>query len=115
MADIEEQEILESIRACAGDKAPGPKRPMAFFKQCWEVIKKDLIAAIRNFHEEGLFERNLTSIFVALIPKKMGAVELDDYRPTSLIGGVYKIMEKLLAERLEKVTQMGGQTTYVIY
>ncbi|KAF3666149.1 3-hydroxyisobutyryl-CoA hydrolase-like protein 2, mitochondrial [Capsicum annuum] len=71
MAAFEEQEILESIKACAEDKAPGPDGySMAFFKQCWEVIKKDLIAAIRNFHEKGFFERSLNATFVALIPKK---------------------------------------------
>lgn len=62
MADIEEQEILERIRACKGDKEPGPDGlSMAFFKQCWEVIEKDLVAAIQNFHEEGLFERSLNA------------------------------------------------------
>ncbi|WMV30397.1 hypothetical protein MTR67_023782 [Solanum verrucosum] len=109
MADIEEQEILESIRACTGDKSPGPDGlSMAFFKQCWEVIKKDLVAAIRNFHEEGLFERSLNATFVALIPKKVGAVELNYYTPTSLIGGVDKIMAKLLTERSKKTKKQAS-------
>lgn len=57
MADIEEQEILESIRVCAGDKAPGPDGfSLAFFKQCWEVIKKYLIAAIKAFLRKASFK-----------------------------------------------------------
>ena len=40
---------------------------------------------------------------MALIPKKTGAMELRDFRPISLISGVYKVYGKLLAERLKKV------------
>ncbi|XP_047261029.1 uncharacterized protein LOC124894378 [Capsicum annuum] len=38
---------------------------------------------------------------VTLIPKKTEAVELKDFRPISLIGGVYKIIAKILAEGLK--------------
>ena len=38
-----------------------------------------------------------------MIPKEDGAEELIDFRPISLIGRVYKIIAKLLAERLKKV------------
>ena len=40
---------------------------------------------------------------MALTPKKVGAEELTDFRPICLIGGVYKIIAKLLEERLKKV------------
>ena len=41
--------------------------------------------------------------FIALIPKKMGAKELKDFRPISLIGSIYKILSKVLTEMLKKV------------
>ncbi|KAG5586274.1 hypothetical protein H5410_046708 [Solanum commersonii] len=47
------QEIFESIKACAGDKALGLDGYfMEFFKQCWETIKVDLVATMQNFHEK---------------------------------------------------------------
>lgn len=95
---------MDSIKACAGEKAPGPDGfTMDFFKHCWEVIREDLVAVFQNFHERSFFEKSLNATFVALIPKKVGAEELKDFRPISLIGGVYKIIAKLLAERLKKV------------
>ena len=48
------------------------------------------------------YEKSLNATFVVLIPKKVGAEE-NDYRPISLIGGVYKIIANLLTERLKKV------------
>lgn len=35
--------------------------------------------------------------------KKKGAIELRDYRPTSLIRSVYNIAAKVLAEKLKRV------------
>lgn len=59
VANFEEQEIMESIKACAGEKAPGPDGySMDFFKHCWGIIKYDLVAAIQNFHEESFFEKS---------------------------------------------------------
>ncbi|KAG5617007.1 hypothetical protein H5410_016831 [Solanum commersonii] len=73
MAPFKAQEILEGIKACAGDKAPGPDGfSMAFFSQCWEVIKKEVVAVVQNFHEEGVFEKSINATFVTLIPKKTG-------------------------------------------
>lgn len=62
-----------------------------------------MVATIQNFHEQGFFEKSFNDTFIALIPKKMGAKELKDIRPISLIGSVYKIFSKLLTERLKKV------------
>ena len=76
---------------------------MAFFNQCWDIIKPDLVATVQQFHKAERFEKSINATFVALIPKKVGAEELTHFRPISLIGGVYKIIAKLLAERLKKV------------
>jgi hypothetical protein len=40
---------------------------------------------------------------VTLIPKKQNAVDIRDFRPISLIGSVYKILAKVLANRLRRV------------
>lgn len=103
-APFEEQEILECIKAYAGDKAPGlDDFTMNFYSHCWDIIKHDLVATVQNFHDRGTFERSFNATFVALIPKKVGAVKLNDFRPINLVGSVYKIISKLLAERLKKV------------
>ncbi|CAN4121478.1 unnamed protein product [Withania somnifera] len=47
--------------------------------------------------------RSCKASFIALIPKKKGALELRDFRPISLIGSTYKLVAKVLAERLKKV------------
>ncbi len=61
------------------------------------------MAVCQEFHEHCQFERSLNATFVALIPKKHGADEIKDFRPISLVGGMYKIIAKLLANRLSFV------------
>jgi len=101
---FEEDEILEGIKLCAMEKAPGPDGfPMSFYLAFWELIKEDILKTIQYFYEHQKFEKSLNATFIALIPKKVGASELKDFRPISLIGGIYKIVAKILAERLKKV------------
>ncbi|XP_075083624.1 uncharacterized protein LOC142167360 [Nicotiana tabacum] len=47
--------------------------------------------------------RSCNTSFITLIPKKKGAVELKDFRPISLISNVYKLVAKILAERMKRV------------
>ena len=101
---FEENEILHVVQGCNGDKAPGPDGfSLAFFQQCWGVVGKDMLAVCHEFHEYCSFERSLNATFVSLIPKKHGADEIKDFRPISLVGGMYKIIAKLLANRLSVV------------
>ncbi|CAN4090148.1 unnamed protein product [Withania somnifera] len=99
-----EAEVLNIVKQCDGDKAPGPDGfSMSFFKFFWETLKDDLMQTIQNFHQNEIFEKSFNATFVALIPKKNGAEELKDFRPISLIGGVYKIIAKLITERMKTV------------
>lgn len=103
-APFEEIEVLEALKSCAPDKAPGPDGfTMAFFQKNWDTLKMDIMAALNHFHQSCHMVRACNATFIALIPKKNGAMELRDYRPISLTGIVYKLVSKILAERLKKV------------
>ena len=56
-----------------------------------------------NFHTQAVFEKSLNASFLALIPKKVDAVEVKHFRPISLVGRVYKVISKVLANRLCRV------------
>jgi hypothetical protein len=102
--EFEEDEVWEVVQKLKGDKALGPDGfTMAFFQKCWGVVKEDMMAVFKEFHESGNVEKSISSTFVALILKKAGAVEMKDFRPTSLVRGVYKIISKVLVSQLNSV------------
>jgi hypothetical protein len=48
---FEEREVREVIKGMDRDKAPGPDGfSMAFFQDCWEVVKGDFMAVFEEFH-----------------------------------------------------------------
>ena len=61
------------------------------------------MVVFHNFHTQVVFEKNLNASFLALIPKKVDAVEVKDFQPISLVGGIYKIISKVLVNRLRRV------------
>ena len=67
------------------------------------MVKADIMAFLNDFHGCYSFEKSLNATFVSLIPKKSEAMEVKDFRPISLVGGVYKILAKLLANHLRVV------------
>ena len=101
---FEKEEILLALNELAGDKAPGPDGfSMAFFHHCWRVVERDGLAVFEEFYRHSKFEKSLNATFIALIPKKNDASNIRDFRPISLVGSLYKILSKFLANRLKQV------------
>jgi len=61
---FEEHEVWEVVREMNGDKAPGLDGfSMAFFQQCWGVLKKDIIGVFSEFHNSCHFREELECYF----------------------------------------------------
>ena len=56
-----------------------------------------------EFYVKGTFTKSINMTFLVLISKKGGAEDLKDFRSISLLGSLYKILAKVLANRLKKV------------
>ena len=66
-------------------------------------MERNVLAVFEEFYQRSKFEKSLNATFIALIPKKNGASNIQDFRPISLVGSVYKILAKVLENRLKKV------------
>nr|GEX44939.1 RNA-directed DNA polymerase, eukaryota, reverse transcriptase zinc-binding domain protein [Tanacetum cinerariifolium] len=97
--------IFPTITAdCGENKSHGPDGfTFEFFKHFWDLISSDLCAAVTCFFDNGSFPRGCNSSFIALIPKVSDAKFVTDFQPISLIGCVYKVITKILANRLSTV------------
>ncbi|WKA08106.1 hypothetical protein VitviT2T_025855 [Vitis vinifera] len=99
-----EGEVQMALMEMNGDKAPGPDGFSVFFWQCcWDFVKEEILEFFKEFHDQNTFLKSINNTFLVLIPKKGGAEEFGDFRPISLLGGLYKMLAKVLANRLKKV------------
>lgn len=75
-----EEEVLGVLRSMLGDKEPRPDAfSIAFFQQCWRVVKTDVMALFEQFYQTGQFENSLNATFIALIPKKEGEEDISRF------------------------------------
>ena len=99
-----EGEVQAALMEMNGDKAPSPDGFSLFFWQrCWDFVKEEILEMLKEFYDQNIFLKSLNNTFLVLIPKKGGAEDLGDFRPISLLGGLYKLLAKVLANRLKKV------------
>ncbi|RVX19182.1 Transposon TX1 uncharacterized 149 kDa protein [Vitis vinifera] len=98
-----EVEVHSALMEMNGDKAPRPDGfTMAFWQSC-SNFAKEIMEMFKEFHEHSSFLKSLNNTFLVLIPKKGGTEDLGDFRPISLLGGLYKLLAKVLVNRLKKV------------
>ena len=99
-----EEEILAAISGLNGDKAPGPDGfPLVFWSFSWDFVKVEVLGFFREFFEHNQFVKSLNATFLVLVPKGRTVENLKDLRPISLVGSLYKILSKVLANRIKRV------------
>lgn len=96
------EEITKVLFAMPNDKSPGPDGyTTEFFKSAWSIIGKEFIISIQSFFEKGFLPKGINSTILTLIPKKTPALEIRDYRPISCCNVSYKVISKIIANRLK--------------
>ena len=99
-----EAKVYSALCELNGDKAPGSDGfTLSFWQFSWTVVKEEVLRMSREFYETGRFIRNLNTTFIVMILKKGGAEDLKNFRPISLVGSLYKLLAKVLANRLKRV------------
>ncbi|GKD94613.1 RNA-directed DNA polymerase, eukaryota [Tanacetum coccineum] len=100
-SEVTIEEIKKAVWDCGTEKAPGPDGfTFGFYRHYWYLIHNDVYAAVRYFFMNIDIPKGCNSSFIALIPKSSNANLVKDFRPISLIGSLYKIIAKILANRL---------------
>ena len=100
-----EEKVFASISGLNGEKAPGPDGfPIVFWSFSWEFVKEEVMDFFKEFFEQKKFVRSLNATFLEMIPNKGNVEDIKDYRPINLLGGLYKIVAKVMVNRLRRVT-----------
>jgi hypothetical protein len=96
------KEVKATLDSLALDKASGPDGFTTWFLQvCWPIIKQDLHKMVLKSQKCHKIGGSTNSTFLALIPKEKGASSFDRFHLISLCNTGYKIITKVIANRLK--------------
>ncbi|GJW57332.1 RNA-directed DNA polymerase, eukaryota [Tanacetum coccineum] len=102
--NVSKEELKRAVWDSGTDKSPGPDGfTFGFYHRFWKIIESDVFKAVKQFFTYGDIPKGCNSCFIALILKIPDANLVKDFRPISLIGSLYKIIAKLLANCLISV------------
>lgn len=72
-----------------------------FYQNHWHLISDDIFSMVQSFLSQGTFESELNRTHITLIPKVTNPENITQFRPISLCNFSYKIIAKVLANRLK--------------
>ena len=73
--------------------------PHTFFN--WEIVGQDLVEAIQHFFHKGFLLKEWNSTTLTLVPKTQNPSMAKDFRPIACCNVVYKVVRKILANRMQ--------------
>lgn len=108
--DLTFSEFTQAVKSMHPDKASGPDglNP-AFFQHFWGLLGEEVFKCCYQWLDEGIFPAEVNDTTLVLIPKKDNVDDPKDLRPIDLCNVLYKILSKVLANRLQRFFQ-----TYII-
>jgi hypothetical protein len=103
-ATFTSDEVHQALCQMAPLKAPGPDGFSAsFFQQNWATVGPEVCSAVLQFLNCSKMDASINATHIALIPKKIAPSNVSEFRPISLCNVTYKLISKVLANRLKQI------------
>ncbi|XP_074302786.1 uncharacterized protein LOC141634757 [Silene latifolia] len=103
-AEYTGEEVVTALSQMNPLKAPRPDGMNGlFFQTYWHIVGPSVIRQVLNILNGASFPPSLNKAQIVLIPKKKAPDKMMDFRPISLCNVVYKIVSKVLANRLKQL------------
>jgi hypothetical protein len=100
---LELKAVLEHFKK---ERSPGPDGwTSEFFIFFFDLVGDDLLQMVEDSRKKGKIYGSLNSTFLALIPKENNSASFNDYRPISLCNLIYKVISKVLANRIKPILE----------
>ncbi|KAL2251937.1 UNVERIFIED_CONTAM: hypothetical protein Sindi_2316000 [Sesamum indicum] len=97
-------DVKQAVFDIAEDKAPGPDGySSGFFKDSWPIVGQEVSSAVLDFFSTGRLLKQINTMLLALIPKVHSPMTVGDFRPISCCNMLYKIIAKLIVQRLSVI------------
>jgi hypothetical protein len=82
-----------------------------FIRAFWPLVRAPLFLSTLESYESGFLSENFSTAKIKLIPKKGDITKINNWRPISLLNCFYKLVSRVLTNRLstvmDKITKVG--------
>ena len=96
------EEVDQDLQEIPSGKAPGPDGfTVELFKAYWEIVRHDIYKVVEDSRRSASILKALNATMITLIPKENEAKTPDRYRPIALCNVIYKIISKIIENRLK--------------
>ena len=104
MRAYSEEEIHAALNSMGPTKSPGPDGfNVCFYQHYWAIVGKDVTALVQSILSGGSLPPKLNHTHVVLIPKVSKPSRITEFRPISLCNVIYKLLTKVISNRLKKL------------
>ncbi|CAI5956117.1 unnamed protein product, partial [Closterium sp. NIES-65] len=101
-APWDEAEVKRALAEMASGKTPGRDGlPKELWESQWDLLGGQLMRFLKDFERTGVLSREFSTAVTVLLHKKGAKDDLQNYRPITLLSTVYKLIAKLLANRIK--------------
>jgi hypothetical protein len=96
------EEVRKALDSIGDLKAPGPDgMPAIFYKKFWHILGDKVQAEVLEVLNGGEMPQGWNETEIVLIPKVKNPERITEYKPISLCNVIYKLISKVLANRLK--------------
>ena len=96
-------EVQQALNQMAPLMAPGPDgMSPIFYKSLWHIVGADVTFVVLWVLNLGIVPESINTTLLSLIPRMKNPKKVFDLRPISLCNVIYKLIAKVMANRLKK-------------
>ena len=101
---ITQEEVDQAIKAMPQGKSLGLDGfTTDFFHHCWDLVRKEVWEMVEESRAWGLVLPALNATFLTFITKEERVTNPKKFRPIALCNVIYKIITKVVANRLKPI------------
>ena len=102
--EINEKEVMEAIEGLNSGKSPGSDGiGIEWYKVYKHDVSPILVEVFREMERTGVVQDRMVEGVITILYKKGSKLDLENYRPISLLNVDYKILTRILANRMKRV------------